>query len=209
MSTFYLVCFVLGLVFSLLAVFGGLGRIHVGHFHLGHPASAHAPLAGHAGQRASAGSAFNGFTVAAFLCWFGGMGYLLRNFTGLVMPVVLVLAAVTGMVGASLIYGLLFKVLLPRERVLTAEDTRMEGVVAQVSDAIREGGGIGEVLYSQEGVRRHAAARSQDGAGIERGAEVVVLRYERGVAWVSPLPELAGLADASRTQDHSLRRGDS
>lgn len=189
MNTFYLICFTLGLVFSLLSAFSGLGHLHLGHFHLGHAASGH----GHAGQRGGASSAFNGFTIAAFLCWFGGVGYLLRNFTGLLLPLVLVLAALSGLLGASLIYGLLFKVLLPRERLLTAEDTRMEGVVAHVSDAIHAGGGTGEVLFSQDGVRRHAAARSQDGTLIERGTEVVVLRYERGIAWVSPLPEMSGI----------------
>lgn len=189
MNTFYLICFTLGLVFSLLSVFSGLGHLHLGHFHFGHAGTvAH----GQGARPGGAGSAFNGFTVAAFLCWFGGVGYLLRNFTGLLLPLVLLLAAASGLLGASLIYGLLFKLLLPRERILTAEDTRMEGVVAQVSDVIHAGGGTGEVLFSQDGVRRHAAARSQDGALIERGTEVVVLRYERGIAWVSPLPELSG-----------------
>jgi hypothetical protein len=199
-NTLYLICFTLGLVFSLLAAFSGLGHVHLGHFHAGgvhgHAGGAH----GHAGQRGSSSSSFNGFTVAAFLCWFGGVGYLLHNFTGLMMPLVLVLAVLSGLLGASLIYGLLFKVLLPRERVLTAEDTRMEGVVARVSDSIHAGGGTGEVLFSQEGVRRHAAARSHNGLLIERGTEVVVLRYERGIAWVSPLPELSGASFTSLPQ---------
>ena len=89
-----------------------------------------------------------------------------------------------------MLYAVLFKFLLPRERVLSAEETRMDGVVARVSDEIRAGGGTGEILFSQADARRSAAARSETGAAIARGTEVVVLRYVAGIAYVSPLEEL-------------------
>jgi hypothetical protein len=184
MNTFFLVCFVLGLVMSLLAVFGGLGRLHFGHLHVHGHAAAHAR---HPGSI----SAINGFTLPAFLGWFGGAGYLLYNYSPLIVPVVLVLAVVSGLVGAGVIYAVLFKLLLPRERVLTAEETRMDGVVARVSDDIRADGGIGEILFSQTGALRGSAARSETGSAIPRGTEVVVLRYAKGIAYVSPLDELA------------------
>ena len=62
--------------------------------------------------------------------------------------------------------------------------------MARVSDSIREGGGIGEILFTQTGARRSAAARSESGLSIPRGTEVVVLRYDRGIAYVSPIAEL-------------------
>ena len=65
----------------------------------------------------------------------------------------------------------------------------MDGVLASVSDTIRADG-TGEILFSQIGARRSAAARSETGAPIPRGTEVVVLRYVRGVAYVSPLNDL-------------------
>ena len=182
MNTFYLICFVLGLTLSLLAAFAGLGRFHIGHLHL----HAH----GHV-RHGGGHSAINGFTLPAFLGWFGGAGYLLANYSPLVMPLVLLLALVAGMVGAGLIYAVLFKLLLPRERVLSAEDTRMDGVIARVSNEIRADGGIGEILFSQAGARRGSAAKSETGHGIARGTEVVVLRYAKGVAYVSPLDEMA------------------
>ena len=80
----------------------------------------------------------------------------------------------------------------------------MDGVVARVSGEIRSGGGTGEVLFSQEGVRRHAAARSEGGSPIAHGTEVVVLRYERGIAWVSPLQDLAGLPEMRDLRDPLL-----
>jgi hypothetical protein len=102
---------------------------------------------------------------------------------------VLLAAVMSGLFGASLLYLTLFKVLLSKERVLTAEETRMDGVVGRISGEIRAGG-TGEILFSQADARRSAAARSESGAPIPRGTEVVVLRYVHGIAYVSPLDEL-------------------
>jgi hypothetical protein len=60
----------------------------------------------------------------------------------------------------------------------------MTGVLGRVSSAIRAEAGIGEIIFSQAGARRSAAARTEDGSGIERGAEVIVVRYEHGIAHV-------------------------
>lgn len=184
MITVYLTCFVLGFVLSVLSAFSGLGRIHLGHWHFGH---AHArPHTGPAGHF----SALNGFTLPAFLCWFGGAGYLLHRYSPIAGGLVLVLAVGSGLIGAGILYSALFKLLLPHERVLTDEETRMDGVVARVSDEIRGGGGVGEILFSLADTRRGAAARSESGEAIARGTEVVVLRYVKGIAYVSPLDEL-------------------
>jgi membrane protein implicated in regulation of membrane protease activity len=193
MDTIYLICFVIGLMLSVATALGGLGHVHFGHWgHLGR--LGHLGHLGHSGHGSGSHgiSAFNGFTITAFLCWFGGAGYLLHHYGGLMAWLVLVLAALSGMFGASLIWALLFKVLLPRERVLRSEDTEMTGVLAEVSDSIRSGDGIGEILFVQTGARRSAAARSDDGSEIARGTEVVVIRYERGVAYVRPWSELEG-----------------
>jgi hypothetical protein len=190
MNTVYLICFTAGLVLSLLAAFTGLGRLHfghVGHTHIGHAAQTH-PNAGI--------SAINGFTLPAFLCWFGGAGYLLHNYSSILTPIVLILAIAAGLLGAGILYVTLFKLLLPRERVLSPEDTRMEGVLARVSDELRPNGHIGEILFTQTGARRSAPARSADGSLIPRGTEVVVLHYERGIATVRPLPELSESSEA-------------
>ena len=201
MITVYLICFVLGLVLSLLAAFTGLGRIHLGHVHTGHVPmgpvhTGHLSVrGGHAATaHAKAGGAqmpaVNGFTLTAFLCWFGGVGYLLASRTPVAGPLVLLASGLAGMMGATAFYGLIFKLLLPRERVLVQEDTRMEGVLARISDEVRATDGIGEILFSQGGTRRCAPARSEDGRCLPRGTEVVVLQYERGVATVRPLGEI-------------------
>jgi len=191
MDTFYLICFGLGLVLSVISVLGGFTHLHLGHLHIGH-----SPLAHHGTGAHSSGShglsAVNGFTFTAFLCWFGGAGYLLHRYGIFVAPVVLLLSILSGVLGAALLWAILFKLLIPRERVLNSEDTEMTGVLAKVSDSIRSNGGIGEILFLQTGARRCSAARSDDGRTIERGTEVVVIRYERGIAYVRPWAELEG-----------------
>jgi membrane protein implicated in regulation of membrane protease activity len=182
MDSFYLICFCVGLALSLISLVGGFGHLHIGRFHIGHMAHGHAA---HGSVDCRSGlSAVNGFTLTVFLCWFGGAGYLLHHSSIFGGPLVLLIALISGVAGAMIIWAVLFKLLLPHERVLTLEETEMAGVVAQVSDSIRDGNGIGEIIFSQSGARRASAARSEDGSAIERGAEVVVIRYDRGVAYV-------------------------
>jgi hypothetical protein len=188
MDSFYLVCFCVGLVLSLISVVGGFAHLHVGRVHVGHAAHGHAAHGG--AHRGSGISVVNGFTITVFLCWFGGAGYLLHHSGIFGGALILLIALISGVAGAALIWAVLFKLLLPRERVLTPEETEMAGVLAQVSDSIRDGNGIGEIIFSQSGARRAAAARSEDGSAIERGAEVVVIRYDRGVAYVRRWDEL-------------------
>lgn len=191
-NIFYLACFSGGLVLSLLSMLGGFAHLHIGHFRFGHVHSGHMPTPGDAGGHPANGiSPLNGLTLMAFLCWFGGAGYLLHNYSVLIAPLVFLLAILSGVVGAAVIWFALVKVLLPREKAMTPADTEMTGVVARVSGSIRVGG-TGEILFSQEGARRSAAARSEDGSPIEHGVEVVVMRYERGIAYVRRWDELTG-----------------
>jgi hypothetical protein len=66
---------------------------------------------------------------------------------------------------------------------MKSEDYRMEGSLGTISMPIRESG-TGEVIFSLAGVRRCAGARCDDGKAIEKGAEVVIERYEKGIAYV-------------------------
>jgi hypothetical protein len=196
-ETFYLICFVLGLSLTLLSFAGVFSHLHFGHYHMnvghGHGGHAgHVHAAGHGPQGGKSGiSPVNGFTLAAFLGWFGGCGYLLERYGNFLTPVVLFAATVAGLVGATMLFWFLAKVLLPHERELTAEETAVAGVLGKVSGPIREGG-TGEIQFSQNGARRFAVARSEAGVAIPRGVEVVVMRYEQGIAWVRPWDEVAG-----------------
>ena len=43
-----------------------------------------------------------------------------------------------------------------------------------------------EILFEQNGRTKHCGARTETGVTIPRGSEVVVTRYERGIAFVKP-----------------------
>jgi hypothetical protein len=67
-------------------------------------------------------------------------------------------------------------------------------VLGKLSIPIREGG-TGELIYSQAGTRRVCGARTEDASAIVKGTEVVVTRYERGIAYVRPWSEMSGEED--------------
>jgi hypothetical protein len=52
-------------------------------------------------------------------------------------------------------------------------------------------GGTGEIIYTQMGTRRVCGARSDDGSAVTKGTEVVVTRYEKGIAYVRLWSEMS------------------
>jgi len=204
----YLTCFGVGFALCVISFVMGAGHFHLGHLHFGGHGhiGGHGHAGGHAGgagtRAVSSISAINGFTVTAFLCWFGGIGYILRHsgiFGGLL---VLLLSTLGGMAGASLLMLFLTKVLMPHERTLEPEDTEMTGVVGRISSTV-PASGFGEILFSQNGARRSMAVKSDNGTVIERDVEVIVMRYARGVAYVRRWDEFEGglLRDDHRPEE--------
>ena len=181
----YLICFIVGFSLSVIAALSGIFHVHLpgmdhGHdFHVHGHAHAHGHM--HAGE--SHVSIFNFGTMAAFLTWFGGVGFLLSKYSGLMFWFAFSISTLGGIIGGGLVFLFLTKVLLAHERPLNSLDYEMVGVYGQLTSAIREGS-TGEIGFSQEGVRRGAPARSEDGAAIQKNADVVVTRYENGVAYV-------------------------
>jgi membrane protein implicated in regulation of membrane protease activity len=192
-SMFYLICFVVGFGLSALSfLFGSfhasLPHLHLHHgMHLGH---------GHGGGHDGAGAWFNLGTVAAFLAWFGGTGYLLLHYYSVLFGVALVISTFAGLGGAAIVFLFLARVLMRHEKELDSADFEMTGVLGRLTIPIRAGG-TGELIYTQEGTRRVSGARSESGVPIAKGAEVVVTRYEKGIAYVRPWDELTGDMDTS------------
>ncbi|MGH9496711.1 MAG: hypothetical protein ACRD3B_17060 [Candidatus Sulfotelmatobacter sp.] len=214
-SDFYLVCFAVGFFFSFFSfVFGGArtGRLHLPHFHGhvgGHLPAAHGPVAhapasaGHGpgqgtdfghGHKGAGISPFNPPSIAAFLAWFGGAGYLLTRFSMMWVGFALSLSVAAGMIGGGIIFAFLSKVLISDEECLDPADFEMVGVLGKLSMPIRNGG-TGELIYSQMGTRRVCGARSDDGSVMAKGTEVVVTRYEKGIAYVRLWSEMSGEPD--------------
>jgi hypothetical protein len=190
-ETFYLICFVAGLMLSVVALLGGMGHLHFGgHVHVPHiPHSVATSVHGtaHGVSNTAQGGMkvpwWNGFSAMIFLCWFGASGYLLTKYGGFVAGVVLALACVCGVAGGAIVFVFLTRVLLPHERELTAEETAVVGAVGRIS-AVIQTGGTGEIVYQQMGALRSAPARSEDGEPIPKQEEVFVVRYEKGIAYV-------------------------
>ena len=189
----YLICFLVGFLLSLLAIV-----MHSADFHL--PGQqAHLPHHfggnhGHGGHGDSHGfSKFNFTTMSAFLAWFGGTGYLLERYSNFGLLLALVLAIVSGTIGASIVFALVAKVLMKNERDLDPADFEMVGVLGRVSSPVRENGGVGEMIYTRQETRKAAPIRAEDGtAAIDKNIEVVITRYEKGIAYVRRWDEFSG-----------------
>ena len=189
-SHFYLICFLVGFGMSALSLLSGSVHLHIPHLHFDH--GMHVGH-GHGGGGEGA-SWFNLGTLAAFLAWFGGTGYLLEHYYGVWFVAALGVSTLSGLGGASVVFWFLAKVLMKHEAALDPRDYDMVGVLGKLSMPIRAAG-IGELIYVQGGTRRVSGARAESGAAIGKGTEVVVTRYEKGIAYVRPWDEFAGDAE--------------
>jgi len=219
-ADFYLICFAVGFLLSAISFVAGGLRMHVHLPHLPHGGvvghvsggavhggampggagampgahSAHAPIAQAGATKAGPGadvSPFNFITLTAFLAWFGGTGFLITRFAHVWFALGLLLSTVAGIVGGSIVFLFLTRVLISPDENMDAADYEMVGVLGRTSLPIRESG-TGEIIYSQAGTRRTCGARSENGGAIEKGAEVVVTRYEKGLAYVRRWEEMSG-----------------
>ncbi|MGA2336607.1 MAG: hypothetical protein WA383_03745 [Terriglobales bacterium] len=199
-ADFYLICFAVGFLLSAVSFIAGGLHWHLPHFPhgAGHVGAGHVPMAhGSAGQGTAprAGhdapmSPFNFVTLTAFLAWFGGTGFLIARFSSIWFALGLLIALGAGLFGAAIVYLFLTRVLISHEENLDAADYEMVGVLGRISMPIRENG-TGEIIYSQAGTRRTCGARSENGSAIGKGAEIVVTRYDKGIAYVRLWEEMS------------------
>ena len=189
-SDFYLFCFIVGFALSLVSFLAGAVHLHIpfsGHApaHGMHHGGTGGPAHGHSGHSDSGVhvSWLNASTAMAFLAWFGGTGYILTRASHFVALIDLGLAVFSGVVAGWLVFKFMLKLTLSNDSHLKDADYRIEGSVGTISIPIRKEG-TGEVIFSLGGVRRSSGARCDDGATIEKGAEVVIERYDKGIAYV-------------------------
>jgi len=178
MFTLFLVCFLVGVGVSALSLLSG-------HFHLPHAFHVH-----HVRGDASGGvfgHLFNFAAITMFLTWFGAVGLLLEQLTQIAAFLVLAGAATGGSVGAVAINRII-DILRAHERPL--EPISLIGTIGKLTIPIRKDG-TGEVVYTIEGTRRCSGARSDDGRAIVKGAEVVITKYDKGIAYVCEFDKLA------------------
>jgi membrane protein implicated in regulation of membrane protease activity len=211
-SDFYLICFAVGFLLSAVSFIAGGFRWHLHLPHLPHggmhvptgsvghgPAAGHAPANSGTTARAGAGkgaqgtdvSPFNFITLTAFLAWFGGTGFLITRFSSVWSGLGVLISIAAGCVGAGLVFLFMSRVLVHPDENMDAADYEMVGVLGRTTLPIRAGG-TGEIIYSQAGTRRTCGARSENSGAIEKGSEIVVTRYEKGIAYVRLWEEMSG-----------------
>lgn len=173
----YLTLFAFGLIFTVVSLFLSTGD-DLPDLNLDGDASD--------GGGASGPSPLSLSTAMIFVTWFGATGYIARTWGGLAVPLTFLLAALLGFLGAALVYLFLAKVLWRGQTQLRPADYAVEGTIATVTSSIRAGG-TGEIVYTLAGSKRVDGARSVDGSAIANGAEVSIVRYEGGLAYVAPL----------------------
>jgi membrane protein implicated in regulation of membrane protease activity len=234
LSSIFLGCFIFGLVFTVASfLLGGLGHIsgadgfgagHGAHVHVGHGEIGHAGHGGHVGHGAEISHEIDGHHSASghthndggglgwlnfsalivFVTWFGGAGFVLSAL-GLPGLLALPLALVGGVIGYFAILLFFSKVLYPSQTpYMREQDYNLTGTVARVISSISENG-TGEVVYTKSGTLRSVPARSLNGQVFSKEAQVVILRYENGVAFVEDLDKLLAEAGAEKWSTSSLK----
>src|SRR6266478_6391027 len=182
---FYRLCFIVGFSLSLLSFLAGAVHIHLPfRMHLPFHGAHHAGAGGsHGGLRGGAHvSWFNASSAMAFLAWFGGTGYLLTRHSHLLAVFSLAISTIAGLIAGGVVFKFMVK-LMHSDPPLKSEDYRIEGSLGALSMPIRQNG-TGEIIFSMGGARRCAGARCEDGRPLEKGEEVVIERYEKGIAYV-------------------------
>jgi|SRR5271170_2474901 len=183
-SDVYLFCFLVGATLSVFSFLAGAIHLHL-PFNIHLPF--HAPQVGHLHGASHGGGAhiswFNASSVLAFLAWFGGVGYLMTNYSHVETFFIVATASMAGIAAGWVVLRFLIALVGPGDEPLREEDRRVIGSLGTVSMTIRENG-TGEIIYPLGGTRRCSGARSEDGKPIEKGAEVVIERYEKGIAYV-------------------------
>jgi len=179
--------------------------VHIPHAHVPHVSMQHGvqlprgqlPKGGGHGELPW----FNFGTISAFLAWFGGTGYILEHYYHVWVVVAILVASLSGLGASFAVFLFLVKVLMRDETPLNPADYEMTGVLGRITISIRAGG-TGELVYSQEGTRHVTAARSEDGLPIHKGSEVMVTRYEKGIAYVRPWEDPLTSLDREANEDN-------
>jgi hypothetical protein len=91
------------------------------------------------------------------------------------------------------------------EAPLDPADYDMIGVLGRTTISIRPGG-TGELVFTQGGTRHVAGARGEDAAAIPKGTEVIVTRYEKGIAYVRPFEDALGEEESRVSKDGASPR---
>jgi hypothetical protein len=198
-ESFFLVCFGVGLVSTLISFFVGALHLHLPtKFHMGHHGHVGSHGAHSAGHSVNVShiSAFNLPTIMAFLAWFGGVVYMMSHNFGAGLIESLFVSVLGGLFGGTIVYQFLVR-FAKQDGAIDPADDEMIGVVGTIDSAIRPSG-TGEIVYLRRGTRHTCSARTEDGSAMEKGSEVVITKFEHGIAYVRHFEEFAESTTAAK-----------
>jgi hypothetical protein len=145
---------------------------------------------GTAGTRTSV-SPFNFVTLTAFLAWFGGTGFLITRFSSIWFALGLLIALAAGLFGAGIVFLFLSA---------GADLARGEHGFGRLRNGGRAGTNLdahprkrhrrNHLLAGRNAAHLRRAQRKRRRA-IEKGAEIVVTRYDKGIAYVRLWEEMS------------------
>jgi membrane protein implicated in regulation of membrane protease activity len=180
----YIICLVVGFVFTILtAVFG-----HVfGHGHDG-------PVGGSGGHAESGAdnsdmpgiSAFSPTVIATFVTAFGAMGIIFSQIEATKKPWA---SAPLAVLGATVIASaVLWFLRLLFGKTQGSSESRVSTLVGQVATIITPipENGVGEIAYVQGGTRYSAPARAETGKPLPVGSSVTIRRVVGSQFYVVP-----------------------
>lgn len=183
----YLICFGVGLVFTLISA-------ALGHLFGGGDVDAHADIG--TGGHAEAGfdhtgmpglSPFSPTTIASFITAFGALGMILSKIEATrSVWISAPLSLVGGLVMAGGVFLLFNKIFSHTQSSSESRVGTLVGLGATVITPIPQHG-VGEIAYVQAGSRYTAPARSESGAAIIGGATVRIHRIVGTQFYVVPL----------------------
>lgn len=170
--TIYLVCFGVGLFFTVVSAFFGAFAGHDIHVHDG---NAHVEAGGGAHEMPGF-SALSPTTIATFVTAFGGLGLIFSSIgwtssAWLSVP----LATLGGLGIATLVVVLFQKIFASTQSSSEGRVRELFGRTAMVITPIAAGG-VGEIAYEQGGTRYTAPAREIESREVPSGMTVRIVR---------------------------------
>lgn len=215
-ADFYLICFLVGFALTMFSLLVGIFHIDFpgkwdnflhgghafGHIHGAHGFGHHGVGHGH-GTGDGHAPHLNFSTVMAFLAMFGGTGFLLSRHSRFEAYLALGASVGAGLVGAAVVSWYFTKIMIDYDKSMRPDDFDLIGTIGKITISTSHAG-TGELVYEQNGARKSVPVRSDDENVLARGDEVVVTRFEKGVAYGKKFEEfVSGSAPAASTREEN------
>lgn len=193
---FYVICLVVGLVFTLLCTI-------FGHFFGGHDADA-GDVGGADGSVGTGGHAEGGFAdsgvpalsffsptvLATFVTAFGAIGTILSSIDS-VRGKHLIIATISAAGGMFIAWVALILFNTAFRKMQGSSESRVSRLIGQEANVITAipPGGVGEIAYIQSGTRYNAPARTENGQPVAAGRLVRIKRVVGSQFYVEPFSD--------------------